>query len=65
MKISYPMSLWLGSHYWSVTLILLIMFIPSYLTALGVTTWEFLKETVELFKEVPYKKEQYERYKER
>ena len=65
MKISYKTRLWMGSRYWCVALILLIMFIPSYLTALGVTTWEFLKETVNLFKEVPYKKEQYERYKER
>lgn len=65
MKINYKTRLWMGSRYWCVTLVLLIMFIPSYLIALGVTTWKFLKEIVALYKEVPYKKEQYERYKER
>lgn len=65
MKINYKTRLWMGSRYWCVTLVLIIMFIPSYLMTLGAMTWEYFKEIVALYKEVPYKKEQYERYKER
>ena len=65
MKINYKTRLWMGSRYWCVTLMVILMFIPSYLRGIYVVFWELCKEIVNLYKEVPYKKEQYERYKER
>ena len=65
MKISYKTRLWMGSRYWCVTLMAILMFIPCYLRAICIVFWQLCEEVIDSYKEVPYKKEQYERYKER